>query len=108
MQRFTVGEAASQTGWSPRMLRYLEGVDLVVPLRTPSGYRSYGIRDLNQLRALRDLRERYAVELDEIAFAARLAREPEVRSAVEAWLSGAEYGSSLEWEQRKHERLLAA
>ncbi len=109
MQRFTVGEAAAQTGWSPRMLRYLESVELVVPSRTSSGYRVYGIRDLNQLRALRDLRQRFAVELDEVAFAARLAREPQVRSAVEAWLStGAEHGSSLEWEQRKHERLLAA
>jgi MerR family transcriptional regulator, copper efflux regulator len=109
MQRFTVGGAAAQTGWSPRMLRYLESVELVVPSRTRSGYRSYGIRDLNQLRALRDLRERFAVELDDVAFAARLAREPELRSALETWLSAsAEHGSSLAWEQRKHERLLAA
>ncbi len=109
MQRFTVGEAAAQTGWSPRMLRYLEAAELVVPLRTASGYRSYGVRDLNQLRALRMLRERFAVELDEVAFAARLVREPDLRSAVDGWLSaGAEHGNSLEWEQRKHERLLAA
>ena len=109
MQRFTIGDAAVQTGWSPRMLRYLEAAGLVVPARTGAAYRSYGIRDLNQLRALRELRKRFAVELDEVAFAARLAREPELRSAVDAWLSsGAEQGSSLEWEQRKHERLLAA
>ena len=109
MQRFTVGEAAAQTGWSPRMLRYLEGVELVVPARTPAGYRSYGIRDLNRLRSLRELRERFAVELDDLAFAARLEREPELRLAVDTWLSeSAAHGSSLEWEQRKHERLLAA
>lgn len=109
MQRFNVGEAAARTGWSPRMLRYLESASLVVPARTRAGYRSYGIRDLNQLRALRDLRQRFAVALDELAFAARLAREPELRAAVDAWLSaGAAGGNSLEWEQRKHERLLAA
>ena len=33
----TVGAAATQTGWSPRMLRYLEDSGLVVPARRPSG-----------------------------------------------------------------------
>ena len=109
MQRFSVGRAAAQTGWSPRMLRYLEAVRLVVPARTPGGYRSYGIRDLNQLRSLRALRERFAVELDEMAFAARLGREPELRSAVDSWLAArGPAGDWFEWEQRKHERLLAA
>ena len=108
MQGLTVGEAAAQTGWSARMLRYLEAASLVVPERTPAGYRLYDLRELNQLRSLRDLRERFAVELDELAFAARLRREPDLRAAVETWL----YGSSpsadwVDWEQRKHERLLA-
>ena len=39
----TVGQAAARTGWSPRMLRYLERVGLVVPARTPAGYRLYGL-----------------------------------------------------------------
>ena len=43
MQALTVGEAAAQTGWSARMLRYLETVGLVVPERTASGYRLYGL-----------------------------------------------------------------
>ncbi len=109
MRRFNVGQAAARSGWSPRMLRYLETLRLVVPARTASGYRSYGVRDVNQLRSLRDLRERFAVELDELAFGARLRREPELRAAVDAWLdaSGAR-GDWFEWEQRKHERLLAA
>ena len=99
----TVGAAARQTGWSARMLRYLEDAELVVPARRPSSYRVYGIRELNQLRSLR---ERYGVELSDVAFAARLRREPGLRDAVHTWLAGGE--SALEWEQRKQERLLAA
>jgi DNA-binding transcriptional MerR regulator len=102
----TVGAAARQTGWSARMLRYLEDAGLVVPARRPSGYRVYGVRELNQLRSLRDLRGRYGIELSDVAFAARLRNEPALRDAVHTWLSGRE--SALEWEQRKHERLLAA
>jgi DNA-binding transcriptional MerR regulator len=102
----TVGAAARQTGWSARMLRYLEDSDLVVPTRRPSGYRVYGVRELNQLRSLRELRARFGVELTDVAFAARLRHEPALRDAVHTWLSGRE--SALEWEQRKHERLLAA
>jgi MerR family transcriptional regulator, copper efflux regulator len=102
----TVGRAAKQTGWSARMLRYLEETGLVVPARRASGYRLYGPRELNQLRSLRELRRRFGVELTELSFAARLRREPGLRDAVHTWLAGAE--SALEWEQRKHERLLAA
>ena len=39
MDALTVGQAARQTGWSPRMLRYLEAAALVVPERSPAGYR---------------------------------------------------------------------
>ena len=107
MNSLSVGAAGAQTGWSARMLRYLEGLGLVVPQRTAAGYRSYGLRELNQLHALRELRRLFAVELGEVAFAARLRREPALRAAVETWLHGAEI-DALDWEQRKHERLLAA
>jgi MerR family copper efflux transcriptional regulator len=103
----TIGEAAAQTGWSPRMLRYLEGARLVVPRRSGAGYRLYGLLELNQLRSLRELRRRHDVELTDVAFAARLEREPELRAAVITWLAGTPL-SALDWEQRKHERLLAA
>jgi DNA-binding transcriptional MerR regulator len=89
------------------MLRYLEHAGLVVPRRTGSGYRTYGLLELNQLRSLQELRRRFRVELRELAFAARLRREPELRAAVDSWLAGTEL-SALDWEQRKHERLLAA
>jgi DNA-binding transcriptional MerR regulator len=89
------------------MLRYLDAAGLVVPRRTRSGYRVYGIRELNQLRSLRGLRLRFAVEIGDVAFAARLRREPELRAAVDTWLHGSGV-DALDWEQRKHERLLAA
>jgi len=105
----TVGAAAAETGWSARMLRYLERTGLVVPMRTATGYRTYRLADLNRLRALRALRHRFGVELTELAFADRLRREPDLRAAVEGWLAAGEDAASwIEWEQRKHERLLAA
>jgi DNA-binding transcriptional MerR regulator len=109
VQGLTVGQAGSQSGWSPRMLRYLEQHGLVTPRRTDAGYRLYGLAELNRLRTLKELRRRFGVELAELAFARRLRREPELRSAVDAWLAaGDDAGSWVEWEQRKHERLLTA
>jgi MerR family transcriptional regulator, copper efflux regulator len=111
----TVGQAAARTGWSPRMLRYLEQNELVRPGRTQSGYRLYGLRELNQLQALTTLRRRFGLDLDELGFALRLRRDPDLRAAVETWLAGTDVPESapatpawVEWEQRKHERLLAA
>jgi len=132
MDGMKVGEAAAHSAWSPRMLRYLERSGLVVPGRASSGYRLYGLRELNQLRSLAALRRRFGLAISDLVFAARLRREPELRQAVDAWLAGADdelarvargapafrqgiaglagVASSpvLEWEQRKHERLLAA
>jgi MerR family copper efflux transcriptional regulator len=109
----TIGETSRRSGWSPRMLRYLEGEGLVVPQRSESGYRRYGIRELNQLNALSELRSRFDVDLQELEFALRLRREPALRGAVETWLAGTNvpepeeaFPAWVEWEQRKHERLL--
>jgi DNA-binding transcriptional MerR regulator len=106
MDGVIVGEAARRTGWSARMLRYLERTGLVVPRRSASGYRLYGLRELNQLRALAELRRRFHVEISDLAFAARLRREPDLKAAVDTWFAA--NADALEWEQRKHERLLAA
>lgn len=115
MKAITIGEASARSGWSPRMLRYLESLGLVVPSRTRAGYRRYGLRELNQLNALRELRLQFGVGLDELAFALRLRREPDLRAAVETWLAGTNVPASdwtspawVEWEQRKHERLLSS
>ena len=105
----TVGAAAEATGWSARMLRYLEQHRLVVPERTAGGYRVYGLPELNRLRSLRALRDAFGLDLADLAFARRLRREPALRRAVDSWLAaGDDAGSWVEWEQRKQERLLAA
>jgi MerR family transcriptional regulator, copper efflux regulator len=101
-----VGEAARHTGWSARMLRYIERTGLIVPRRSASGYRLYGLRELNQLRSLTELRRRFQVEIADLAFAARLRREPDLKAAVDTWFAA--NTDALEWEQRKHEMLLAA
>jgi len=109
MDTVPIGEASARSGWSPRMLRYLEHTGLVVPARTGGGYRHYGVRELNQLRSLADLRATFHVDLREMAFALRLRREPALRASVDTWLAGTDAsGAWVEWEQRKHERLLAA
>ena len=110
MDALTIQEAAETTDWSPRMLRYIEAAGLVVPQRTAGGFRLYGLRQLNQLRSLAELRRRFGVGLDELAFVLRLRREPELRAAVETWVAGSDAAAPawVEWEQRKHERLLTA
>ena len=77
--------------------------------RTEAGYRVYGEAELEQLRDLRLLRERFGLELDEVAFAARLRRDPELRIALDTWMRSAGPGADwVDWEQRKHERLISA
>jgi MerR family transcriptional regulator, copper efflux regulator len=114
MRRITVSEAAEQTGWSPRMLRYIETAGLVVPERSESGYRLYSLRELNQLRSLAELKRRFGADIADVAFVARLRGDQGLRAALDTWFAGQPAtpdGPSpawVEWEQRKHERLLAA
>jgi hypothetical protein len=79
MDALTIHEAAETTGWSPRMLRYVERVGLVEPARSESGYRLYGPPELQRLRTLRELLEGHEIGLSDLAFASRLrscARRP--------------------------------
>ncbi|MGD0167275.1 MAG: MerR family transcriptional regulator [Gaiellaceae bacterium] len=115
MKEVAIAEAARATGWSPRMLRYLEAAGILVPPRTPSAYRLYGPHELELLRRLDSLRKRFRLALTDIAFAARLRRETELRRELENWLEDARTdlrqrppSAWLDWEQRKHERLMAA
>ena len=50
MDALTIQEAAETTGWSSRMLRYIERSGLVAPPRSESGYRLYGPAELQRRR----------------------------------------------------------
>jgi DNA-binding transcriptional MerR regulator len=113
MDMLTINEAATTTGWSPRMLRYIESAGLVAPGRSPAGYRLYGPAQLQRLRTLRELIETHGIALGDVGFAKRLHDDAALRSAVDEWLiarpsrplevAEAEW---LRWEQDKHQRLL--
>ncbi|NHC13060.1 MerR family transcriptional regulator [Motilibacter deserti] len=109
MQLLTVQEAAEATGWSPRMLRYVEQRGLVVPQRSAAGYRLYGGAELERLRSLRTLLDETGLEIGDVAVALRLRNEPTLREAVHTWLDEAPTASAVEalrWEQEKQLRLL--
>lgn len=119
----TIHEAAATTGWSPRMLRYVEQLGLVEAPRSPAGYRLYGPAELQRLRTLRDLITTHGLELGDVGFAQRLRRDPELAGALDDWLgaeprrpdgptgtgTGRDPLDDADWlafEQDKHEQLL--
>jgi MerR family copper efflux transcriptional regulator len=114
MDALTIQEAAETTGWSPRMLRYIEQAGLIVPQRSEAGYRLYGAAELQRLRTLRELTSGFDIGLGEIGFAMRMRRDEDLAAAVDAWFAAepqrpddvppAEW---LRWEQDKHSKLLA-
>ena len=115
MDALTIHEAAETTGWSPRMLRYVERVGLVAPRRSGAGYRLYGPEELQRLRTLRELLERHELGLSDVAFALRLRKDAALRDEVDGWLAARperpEFVPApdwLRWEQEKHSKLLAA
>ena len=115
MDGLTIHEAAETTGWSPRMLRYLERGGLIEPPRTRSGYRLYGPEELQRLRTLRELLQRFDCGLSDVAFAKRMSADPELRAALERWFEAAPERPAgmpsddwLRFEQEKHQRLIAA
>jgi DNA-binding transcriptional MerR regulator len=113
MDVLTIQQAAETTGWSPRMLRYLERVGLVTAARSPSGYRLYGAEQLQRLRTLRELLNRFEVGLADVSFAARMRRDEQLRRALDEWFETSAQRPEqvpaddwLRWEQNKHRRLL--
>lgn len=109
----TINEASALTGWSPRMLRYVERVGLVEPRRSASGYRLYGPAELQRLRTLRELLGRHQIGLSDVAFLSRLREEPQLQAQVEDWLEAPAQKPEhvpasdwLRWEQEKHQKLL--
>ena len=116
MTTLTIHEAATTTGWSPRMLRYIEQLGLVESPRSAAGYRLYGPAQLQRLRTLRELLETHGVELGDVGFALRLRREPELATALDEWFEAAPRppahempdGDWLAFEQDKHSQLLTS
>ena len=115
MEALTIHEAAETTGWTPRMLRYIERIGLIEPARTESGYRQYGAGELQRLRTLRELLAEHEIGLGDVAFALRLRRDEALDGAVESWLEAEPQRPEtvsadewLRWEQEKHARIIAA
>ena len=111
----TIHEAAETTGWSPRMLRYIERNGLIEPQRSAAGYRLYGAAELQRLRTLKELLGDYDLGLGDIGFALRLRRDPSLRDAVDAWFEAkperpddVPAANWLSFEQEKHSKLLEA
>jgi MerR family transcriptional regulator, copper efflux regulator len=114
MAALTINEAAETTGWSPRMLRYIEREGLIEPPRSAAGYRLYGPEQLQRLRTLRELLAERDLSLGDVGFALKLSRDTDLRAAVDAWLAAEPHRPEdvpasdwLRFEQQKHERLLA-
>ncbi|CAB4346706.1 unannotated protein [freshwater metagenome] len=115
MEALTIHEAAQTTGWTPRMLRYIERIGLIEPARTESGYRQYGAGELQRLRTLRELLAEHEIGLGDVAFALRLRRDEPLSGAVDSWLEAEPQRPEavsadewLRWEQEKHARIIAA
>ncbi len=112
----TIHEAATATGWSARMLRYVEQLGLVIAPRSSSGYRLYGPAQLQRLRSLRTLLAEHGLELGDVAVALRLRRERDLAQALEEWFDAAPpeeppapASTDSDWlafEQSKHAHLL--
>jgi DNA-binding transcriptional MerR regulator len=114
MDALTINEASATTGWSPRMLRYIERTGLVVASRSASGYRLYGPAELQRLRTLKELLARFDLGLTDVAFAARMETDAQLRAAVDGWLAAhasrppeVSPDDWLDFEQDKHQKLLA-
>ena len=115
MDALTIHEAAETTGWSPRMLRYIERVGLLDAPRSDAGYRLYGAAELQRLRTLRELLQDFEIGLGEMGFAQRLRSDTELKASVDAWFQAqaqrpedVPVSDWLRFEQDKHQRLLAA
>lgn len=116
MATLTIHQAAQTTGWSARMLRYIEQLGLIESPRSAAGYRLYGPAQLQRLRTLRELLDERGLELGDVGFALRLRREPALAAALDEWCEAAprrpaDVPNDADWlgfEQDKHQSLLSS
>ncbi len=85
MPEMTIQQAATATGWSRRMLRYLEQAGLVAAMRTPGGHRHYGARQIERLQGLRRLLDTHGLAISDLAFERRMRTDPGLARAVDEW-----------------------
>src|ERR1700712_4507247 len=85
MKPLTIAQAVETTGWSQRMLRYLEQAGLVTALRTAGGHRLYGERQIERLRQLKDLLEQFDIGITDLAFEMRMRTEPVLARSIDDW-----------------------
>src|SRR6266849_11151048 len=85
MHPLTIQQAAEATGWSQRMLRYLEQAGLVAALRTPGGHRHYGPRQIERLQRLRELIDGHELGITDIAFELRMRTDADLARSVDDW-----------------------
>ena len=104
MQSLSIQQAAEATGWSQRMLRYLEQAGLVAALRTAGGHRHYGPRQIERLQKLRELIDRHGLAISDIAFELRIRTDPGLARAVDEWF-GALHRSSAPPQAEIYRRL---
>lgn len=112
----TIQQAAATTGWSPRMLRYIEQLGLVVAPRSAAGHRTYGAGQLQRLRTLRGVLQQFDLELGDVGFARRLRTDSALSTALDEWFETVPARPApvapmtdddwLALEQAKHEQLL--
>jgi MerR family copper efflux transcriptional regulator len=90
-----IGQAARASSVSAKMIRYYEQIGLIRPAdRTASQYRSFGARDVNELRFIRRARS-LGFSVDDIAHLLSLWRDRqrpsrEVKAIAEAHVRGLE------------------
>ena len=104
MQSLTIQQAAEATGWSQRMLRYLEQAGLVAALRTPGGHRHYGPRQIERLQKLRELIDGHDLGITDIVFELRMRTDPQLARAVDEWF-GPLHRAASPPEAQLHRRL---
>jgi adenosylhomocysteinase len=78
-------QAAETTGWSPRMLRYLEHSGLVTAQRSPGGHRLYPQRQIVRLQQLKALLEDFDLGITDLAYEHRTRVDSELARRVEEW-----------------------
>ena len=115
MDGLTINEAAETTGWSPRMLRYIEREGLIEPPPLGVGLPPLRTRELQRLRTLRELlaghdmtpRRRRLRRCACAASPSSATRWPRGSRPARSRPEGVAASDWLRFEQEKHQRLLA-